>query len=93
MGVTRLLHVNMSLLRVCAFAKCLNRRNLFEKCTFGASFADCCQLCVSIRNGAVRRISGEPKDTECLRYCQGVLGDFCLVSSQTLVFIVIVLTF
>ncbi|KAG8003580.1 DNA-directed RNA polymerase [Nibea albiflora] len=47
----------MSLLRVCAFAKCLNRRSLFEKCAVRVSFADCCQLCVSRRNGAVRRIS------------------------------------
>ncbi|XP_044056573.1 DNA-directed RNA polymerase, mitochondrial [Siniperca chuatsi] len=50
----------MSLLRVCAFSKCLNRRSLFEKCAVRVSFADCCQLCVSIRNGAVRRISETP---------------------------------
>ncbi|XP_070817738.1 DNA-directed RNA polymerase, mitochondrial [Chaetodon trifascialis] len=50
----------MSLLRVCAFAKCLNRRSLFEKCAFRVSFADCCQPCVSRRSGAVRRISETP---------------------------------
>lgn len=53
----------MSLLRVCAFAKCVNRRSLFEKCAAGVSFVDCCQLCASIRNTAVRRISGELKET------------------------------
>nr|XP_046247511.1 DNA-directed RNA polymerase, mitochondrial isoform X2 [Scatophagus argus] len=47
----------MSLLRVCAFAKCLNRRSLFEKFAFRGSLSDSCQLCVSRRNGAVRRIS------------------------------------
>ncbi|XP_074524126.1 DNA-directed RNA polymerase, mitochondrial isoform X2 [Halichoeres trimaculatus] len=47
----------MSLLRVCAFAKCLNRRNLFEKCPVRVSFPDRCQVCVSQRGGAVRRIS------------------------------------
>lgn len=57
------IHVNMSLLRVCAFAKCVNRRSLFEKCAFRLSFADSCQLCVSRRSGAVRRISGEPKES------------------------------
>ncbi|XP_041647911.1 DNA-directed RNA polymerase, mitochondrial isoform X2 [Cheilinus undulatus] len=46
----------MSLLRVSAFAKCLNRRSLFEKCAIRVSLADCCQ-CVSLRSGAVRRIS------------------------------------
>ncbi|CAJ1060263.1 DNA-directed RNA polymerase%2C mitochondrial [Xyrichtys novacula] len=50
----------MSLLRVCAFAKCLNRRSLFEKCAFRGSLPDYCQLCVSLRNGAVRRISETP---------------------------------
>ncbi|KAM7012929.1 DNA-directed RNA polymerase, mitochondrial [Tautogolabrus adspersus] len=50
----------MSLLRVCAFVKCLNRRNLFEKSSVRVSFADCCHLCVSLRNDAVRRISGTP---------------------------------
>ncbi|XP_038572158.1 DNA-directed RNA polymerase, mitochondrial isoform X1 [Micropterus salmoides] len=50
----------MSLLRVCAFAKCLARRSLFENCAGRVSFADCCQLCVSMRNGAVRRISETP---------------------------------
>ncbi|XP_063748166.1 DNA-directed RNA polymerase, mitochondrial isoform X2 [Eleginops maclovinus] len=47
----------MSLLRVCAFAKCLNRRSLFEQCAIRLSPADRCQLCVSLRDGAVRRIS------------------------------------
>uniref|UniRef100_A0A3Q3N908 DNA-directed RNA polymerase n=1 Tax=Mastacembelus armatus TaxID=205130 RepID=A0A3Q3N908_9TELE len=41
----------MSLLRVCAFAKCVNRRSLVEKCVVGVSFADCCQLCASMRSG------------------------------------------
>uniref|UniRef100_UPI0037E77CFC DNA-directed RNA polymerase, mitochondrial n=1 Tax=Semicossyphus pulcher TaxID=241346 RepID=UPI0037E77CFC len=50
----------MSLLRVCAFAKCLNRRSLLEKCPVRVSFTDCCQLCVSIRSGTVRRISETP---------------------------------
>ncbi|KAM9358308.1 DNA-directed RNA polymerase, mitochondrial [Symphorus nematophorus] len=50
----------MSLLRVCAFAKCLNRRSLFEKCSARVSLADCCQLCVSTRSAAVRRISETP---------------------------------
>ncbi|XP_068581990.1 LOW QUALITY PROTEIN: DNA-directed RNA polymerase, mitochondrial [Cebidichthys violaceus] len=47
----------MSLLRVCAFAKCLSRRSLFEKCPVRVSLADRCQLCVSMRDGGVRRIS------------------------------------
>ncbi|KAM7388437.1 hypothetical protein PAMP_024611 [Pampus punctatissimus] len=50
----------MSLLRVCAFAKCLNRRSLFEKCAVRESLVDCCRLCLSVRNGAVRRISETP---------------------------------
>ncbi|KAL7396271.1 hypothetical protein ABVT39_003255 [Epinephelus coioides] len=50
----------MSLLRVCAFTKCLNRRGLFEKFAFRVSPAEYCQLCVSLRNGAVRRISETP---------------------------------
>ncbi|XP_023265435.1 DNA-directed RNA polymerase, mitochondrial [Seriola lalandi dorsalis] len=50
----------MSYLRVCAFAKCLRRRSLFEKCALRVSFADCCRMCVSTRNGAVRRISETP---------------------------------
>ncbi|XP_032381991.1 DNA-directed RNA polymerase, mitochondrial isoform X1 [Etheostoma spectabile] len=52
----------MSLLRVCAFAKCLNRRSLFGKCaeSVRVSPADRCQLCASIRSGAVRRISETP---------------------------------
>uniref|UniRef100_A0A3Q1JU48 DNA-directed RNA polymerase n=1 Tax=Anabas testudineus TaxID=64144 RepID=A0A3Q1JU48_ANATE len=53
----------MSLLRVCAFAKCLNGRSLFQRCAAGVSFVGCCQLCASIRNTAVRRISGELKGT------------------------------
>ncbi|KAI4829325.1 hypothetical protein KUCAC02_023371 [Chaenocephalus aceratus] len=47
----------MSLLRLCAFAKCLNRRSLFEQCAVRLSRADLCVLCVSLRDGAVRRIS------------------------------------
>nr|XP_020487707.1 DNA-directed RNA polymerase, mitochondrial [Labrus bergylta] len=50
----------MSLLRVSAFVKCLNRRSLFEKCAVRVSFADCCRLCVSLRNSSVRRISESP---------------------------------
>ncbi|XP_047444012.1 DNA-directed RNA polymerase, mitochondrial [Mugil cephalus] len=50
----------MSLLRVCAFAKCLTRRSLLERCALRVSSADGCQLCVSVRNGAVRRISESP---------------------------------
>ncbi|KAF7655790.1 hypothetical protein LDENG_00050760 [Lucifuga dentata] len=49
----------MSLLRVCAFAKCLNRRCLLEKCV-RVCFVDCCQLCLTVRSGAVRRISETP---------------------------------
>ncbi|XP_006800467.2 DNA-directed RNA polymerase, mitochondrial [Neolamprologus brichardi] len=48
----------MSLLRVCAFAKLLSRRSLIEKCAVRVSFADCCQLCASVRGGTVRWISG-----------------------------------
>ncbi|XP_034387343.1 DNA-directed RNA polymerase, mitochondrial isoform X2 [Cyclopterus lumpus] len=47
----------MSLLRVCAFAKRLSRRSLFDKCAARASLADRCQLRVPTRDGAVRRIS------------------------------------
>ncbi|XP_078141912.1 DNA-directed RNA polymerase, mitochondrial isoform X2 [Centroberyx gerrardi] len=50
----------MSLLRVCAFTKCLNRRILFEKCVARVSYVDRCQLCLATRNGAVRRISETP---------------------------------
>ncbi|KAJ4943117.1 hypothetical protein JOQ06_005623 [Pogonophryne albipinna] len=50
----------MSLLRLCAFAKCLNRRSLFEQCAVRLSRADRCVLCVSLRDGAVRRISETP---------------------------------
>ncbi|XP_010766233.1 uncharacterized protein [Notothenia coriiceps] len=50
----------MSLLRLCAFAKCLNRRSLFEQCAVRLSRADRCELCVSLRDGAVRRISETP---------------------------------
>lgn len=53
----------MSLLRVCAFTKCLSRRRLFEKCPVRGSFSDCCQGCVFQRSCAVRRISGELKET------------------------------
>uniref|UniRef100_A0AAQ4NS14 DNA-directed RNA polymerase n=1 Tax=Gasterosteus aculeatus aculeatus TaxID=481459 RepID=A0AAQ4NS14_GASAC len=49
----------MSLLRVCAFAKCVSRRTLFDKCAVRVSPADRCPLCVSTRDGGVRRISGE----------------------------------
>ncbi|XP_076009563.1 DNA-directed RNA polymerase, mitochondrial [Genypterus blacodes] len=41
----------MSLLRVCALAKCWNRRSLFEKCL---------RVSVTLRSGAVRRISETP---------------------------------
>ncbi|KAM3619449.1 uncharacterized protein V6R79_008325 [Siganus canaliculatus] len=50
----------MSLLRVCAFAKCLNRRSLLEKCAARAFPADLCQLCLWRRNDTVRRISETP---------------------------------
>ncbi|XP_061635358.1 DNA-directed RNA polymerase, mitochondrial isoform X2 [Phyllopteryx taeniolatus] len=48
----RLFHVNMSLLRVCAFVKCLHRRSLLEKCASRAPLAECCQRCLAVRNGA-----------------------------------------
>ncbi|XP_074491779.1 DNA-directed RNA polymerase, mitochondrial isoform X1 [Sebastes fasciatus] len=51
-------HVNMSLLRVCAFAKCLSRRSLFG--IVRVSLADRCQLCVSLKDSSVRRISETP---------------------------------
>ncbi|KAM4629230.1 DNA-directed RNA polymerase, mitochondrial [Polymixia lowei] len=47
----------MSLLRICAFSKCLNRRSLFERCVVQA---DHCQFCLTIRTGAVRRTSEKP---------------------------------
>ncbi|XP_068599627.1 DNA-directed RNA polymerase, mitochondrial [Brachionichthys hirsutus] len=47
----------MSLLRLCAFATCLNRRSLFEKCAVCMSFAESAQLCVFRRSGQARRIS------------------------------------
>ncbi|XP_036970884.1 DNA-directed RNA polymerase, mitochondrial [Acanthopagrus latus] len=50
----------MSLLRVCAFAKCLSRRSLLERCAVRVCFADSGQLCVSRGTGAVRRISETP---------------------------------
>ncbi|XP_053177815.1 DNA-directed RNA polymerase, mitochondrial [Scomber japonicus] len=50
----------MSLLRVCAFAKCLNRRSLFEKHAVRESVVGCCRLCLSIRHGAVRQITETP---------------------------------
>ncbi|CAK6955249.1 DNA-directed RNA polymerase%2C mitochondrial [Scomber scombrus] len=50
----------MSLLRVCAFAKCLNRRSLFEKRAVRESAVGYCRLCLSIRNGAVRQITETP---------------------------------
>lgn len=48
----------MSLLRACSLAKCLGRRSLADvrRC-----FAERCQLCVSVRSAAVRRISGKPQ--------------------------------
>ncbi|XP_051928758.1 DNA-directed RNA polymerase, mitochondrial isoform X1 [Hippocampus zosterae] len=52
-----LLYVNMSLLRMCAFVKCLNRRSFLEKCTSRATLTECCQLCLSTRNCAVRRLA------------------------------------
>ncbi|XP_072245864.1 DNA-directed RNA polymerase, mitochondrial [Leuresthes tenuis] len=48
----------MSLLRVCSLAKRLSRRILFEKCAVRVSFADLCQGCSTLTNGAVRRTSG-----------------------------------
>ncbi|MED6240147.1 hypothetical protein ATANTOWER_016753 [Ataeniobius toweri] len=45
----------MSLLRVCSFAKSLGRRSLAD---VRMCFAERCQLCVLVRSGAVRRISG-----------------------------------
>ncbi|XP_019936903.2 DNA-directed RNA polymerase, mitochondrial [Paralichthys olivaceus] len=50
----------MSVLRVCAVAKCLSRPSLLEKCALRGYFADCCRLCASFRSGAVRRISETP---------------------------------
>ncbi|XP_077964759.1 DNA-directed RNA polymerase, mitochondrial [Gasterosteus aculeatus] len=50
----------MSLLRVCAFAKCVSRRTLFDKCAVRVSPADRCPLCVSTRDGGIRRISETP---------------------------------
>ncbi|XP_037106422.1 DNA-directed RNA polymerase, mitochondrial [Syngnathus acus] len=51
----RLLHDNMSLLRICALVKCLNRRSLLEKLTSRAPISECCQRCLSMRNSAARR--------------------------------------
>ncbi|KAM3876120.1 DNA-directed RNA polymerase, mitochondrial [Diretmus argenteus] len=50
----------MSLLRVRAFSKCLNRRSLFERCVTGVSHADRCLLCLTVRTGGARRISETP---------------------------------
>uniref|UniRef100_A0A1A8G0N2 DNA-directed RNA polymerase n=2 Tax=Nothobranchius korthausae TaxID=1143690 RepID=A0A1A8G0N2_9TELE len=50
----------MSLLRACSFFKCFSRRSLSEKCAVGVFAAEYCRLCMSARNGAVRRISGTP---------------------------------
>ncbi|XP_015827076.3 DNA-directed RNA polymerase, mitochondrial [Nothobranchius furzeri] len=50
----------MSLLRACSFFKCVSRRSLSEKCAVGVFVAEYCRLCMSARNGAVRRISGTP---------------------------------
>ncbi|XP_059197973.1 DNA-directed RNA polymerase, mitochondrial [Centropristis striata] len=54
----------MSLLRVCAFVKCLNRRSLLEKGAVRVSLADRCHLCASLRNGGVRRISETPSQLQ-----------------------------
>ncbi|CAG5864809.1 unnamed protein product [Menidia menidia] len=48
----------MSLLRVCSLAKRVSRRSLFEKCAVRVSFADCCRMCGTGRNGALRRTPG-----------------------------------
>ncbi|XP_077439955.1 DNA-directed RNA polymerase, mitochondrial [Vanacampus margaritifer] len=53
----RLFHVNMSLLRICAFVKCLHRRSLLEKCTSRVPFTECCQRCLSMRKSAVRQLA------------------------------------
>uniref|UniRef100_A0A1A7WLC6 DNA-directed RNA polymerase n=2 Tax=Iconisemion striatum TaxID=60296 RepID=A0A1A7WLC6_9TELE len=50
----------MSLLRACSFFKCFSRRSLSERCAVRVFVADYCRLCVSARNGALRRISGTP---------------------------------
>uniref|UniRef100_A0A3P8UQT3 DNA-directed RNA polymerase n=1 Tax=Cynoglossus semilaevis TaxID=244447 RepID=A0A3P8UQT3_CYNSE len=45
----------MSLLRLCAFAKCLGRRGFLQTPAVRTSFADDCQLCSSLRNRTGRR--------------------------------------
>ena len=52
-------YVNMSLIRICAFSKCLYRRSLFQKCIPPVTHVDYCRLCFAVRNGPVRHISGE----------------------------------
>uniref|UniRef100_A0A8C5C720 DNA-directed RNA polymerase n=1 Tax=Gadus morhua TaxID=8049 RepID=A0A8C5C720_GADMO len=49
----------MSLIRICAFSKCLYRRSLFQRCIPPVTHVDYCRLCFGIRNGPVRHISGE----------------------------------
>ncbi|KAL6107719.1 polrmt [Pungitius sinensis] len=50
----------MSLLRVCALAKCASRRGLFHSGDVRVSPADRCWLFVSTRDGGIRRISETP---------------------------------
>ncbi|CAN9500557.1 unnamed protein product [Ophioblennius macclurei] len=50
----------MSLLRVCAFVKCLNRRRLFDTYPVGASVQECCRPGMSSGRCAVRRICETP---------------------------------
>ncbi|XP_062419499.1 DNA-directed RNA polymerase, mitochondrial [Pungitius pungitius] len=50
----------MSLLRVCALAKCASRRGLFRSGAVRVSPADRCRLFVSTRDGGIRRISETP---------------------------------
>uniref|UniRef100_A0A8C4ZDP4 DNA-directed RNA polymerase n=1 Tax=Gadus morhua TaxID=8049 RepID=A0A8C4ZDP4_GADMO len=47
----------MSLIRICAFSKCLYRRSLFQRCIPPVTHVDYCRLCFGIRNGPVRHIS------------------------------------
>lgn len=85
----------MSLLRVCAFAKCLSRRSLLERCAVRVCFADSGQLCVSRGTGAVRRISGESKESVSRWYHHSLYRDGMQISSpssRTIVFHAKVLT-
>ncbi|XP_077463991.1 DNA-directed RNA polymerase, mitochondrial [Stigmatopora argus] len=52
----RLLHVNMSLLRVCAFVKRLNRRPFLEQCTSCTRLTESCQRCLTMKNLAGKRL-------------------------------------